>query len=144
MELRESHLRYMLAIDELRSARNTGVATVEIARLLRCSKSSVTGMVSNLMEMGLLIREHYGKIYLTEEGLLLTEQLACCVAAIRERLPALGVKLPEKKERKLAAILTINLPEDCRAALADQYARETRCPAAVHDPARPEKNEKRA
>ena len=55
MELRESHLRYLLVIYELGKVK-PDVGTADIAKALDCSKASVTNMMSNLMELGLLVR----------------------------------------------------------------------------------------
>ena len=56
MEIRTSHLRYLLTIYEL-SQERMDVGTADIAKAIDCSKASVTHMMSNLMEMGLLVRE---------------------------------------------------------------------------------------
>jgi len=72
-ELRETHLRYLLAVYELwKSGPEVGIQAV--AETLSCSKASVTKMMGNLMELGLLVREKYGKIYLTDTGFLLAKE----------------------------------------------------------------------
>ena len=63
-ELREAHLRYLLAIYEL-GRTQPDVGTLDIANALGYTKASVTKMAGTLMDMGLLVREKYGKIYLT-------------------------------------------------------------------------------
>ena len=116
-ELRESHLRYLLAIYELsRSDPDVGIQAV--AGALNCSKASVTKMVGNLMDMGLLVREKYGKIYLTDTGFLLAKDLLRCVEVIRERLPAMGLDLTEDETEDYIRMLVVNLPEHCRNYLA--------------------------
>lgn len=117
MELRESHLRYLLAIYELGQA-SVRVGTADVAKALKCSKASVTSMMSNLMEMGLLVRERYGKIYLTDTGFLLGKDLSHCVTEISKRLPALELGLTEEASRELAHTIVMSLPEDCRRRLA--------------------------
>ena len=117
MELRESHLRYLLVIYELGQV-TMDVGTADIAKVLDCSKASVTNMMSNLMEMGLLVRERYGKIYLTDTGFLLAKNLFRCVKKINERLPALGLDMTEEDSRNLAHTIVLNLPEHCRNELA--------------------------
>ena len=47
-ELRETHLRYLLAVYEL-SKSNPDVGIQAIAKALNCSKASVTKMMANLM-----------------------------------------------------------------------------------------------
>lgn len=117
MELRESHLRYLLVIYELGQV-TMDVGTADIAKALDCSKASVTSMMSNLMEMGLLVRERYGKIYLTDRGFLLAKDLSRCVKEINERLPALGLGITTEEARDLAHTIVLNLPQHCRNELA--------------------------
>ena len=73
-ELREAHLRYLLAIYELGKS-NPDVGTQAVAKALNCSKASVTKMMATLMDMNLLVREKYGKIYLTDTGFLLAKEM---------------------------------------------------------------------
>ena len=117
MELRESHLRYLLVIYELGQV-TMDVGTADIAKALDCSKASVTNMMSNLMEMGLLVRERYGKIYLTDRGFLLAKDLSRCVKEINQRLPALGLDMTAEDSRNLAHTIVLNLPEYYRNELA--------------------------
>ena len=119
MELRESHLRYLLVIYELGQV-TMDVGTADIAKALDCSKASVTNMMSDLMEMGLLVRERYGKIYLTDTGFLLARDLFRCMVEICERRPALGLDMTAEESRSLAYAITLNLPEHHRKQLADK------------------------
>ena len=116
MELRESHLRYLLVIYELGQAA-ADVGTADIAKALNCSKASVTNMMSHLMELGLLVRERYGKIYLTDTGFLLARDLFRCVSEIDRRLPALGLDMTAEESRALAYTIVLNLPEPHRKRL---------------------------
>lgn len=110
-ELREAHLRYLLAIYELGKS-NPDVGTQAVAKALNCSKASVTKMMAILMDMNLLVREKYGKIYLTDTGFLR------CVELIHERLPAMGFDLTEEEARDFVRTMVVNLPEHCRKRLA--------------------------
>ena len=65
-ELREAHL-HLPAIYGLGKS-NPDVGTQAVAKTLNCSKASVTKMAGVLMDMKLLAREKYGKIYLTDTG----------------------------------------------------------------------------
>ena len=116
-ELRESHLRYLLAIYEL-GRLMPDVGTQDIAKNLNCSKASVTKMTGILMEMELLVREKYGKIYLTDTGFLLAKDMLRCVERIRERFPDLGLDLTEEETGDFIRMMVINLPERCRRRLA--------------------------
>ena len=122
MELRESHLRYLLVIYELgQTAMEVG--TADIAKTLVCSKASVTKMMPNLMDMKLLVRERYGKIYLTDTGFLLAKDLSRCVEEISERLPALGLDMTAEENENLAHTIVLNLPEHCRKELAEKVSK---------------------
>ena len=116
-ELRESHLRYLLAIYELGRIK-PDVGTQDIAKTLNCSKASVTKMMGILMDMDLLVRERYGKIYLTDTGFLLAKDLLRCVELIRERLPAMELDLTEDEAEEYIHMMAMNLPEHCRKRLA--------------------------
>ena len=116
-ELRESHLRYLLAIYEL-SRKDPDVGIQAVAGALNCSKASVTKMVTNLMDMKLLVRERYGKIYLTDTSFLLAKDLLRCVELIRERIPTIGLDLTEEETEEYIRMMAINLPEHCRKRLA--------------------------
>ena len=116
-ELREAHLRYLLAIYELGKS-TPDMGTQAIAKALNCSKASVTKMMAILMDMNLLVRERYGKIYLTDTGFLLAKELFRCVEVIRERLPAMGFELTEEEATALAYTMVVNLPEHSRKRLA--------------------------
>ncbi len=55
-ELRETHLRYLLAIYELgKTTPDVGIQAV--AKALNCSKASATKMMVILMDMNLLVRK---------------------------------------------------------------------------------------
>ena len=115
-ELRSSHLRYLLAIYELGKIM-PDVGIQDIAKELNCTKASVTKMMGILMEMELLVREKYGKIYLTDTGFLLAKDMLLCVERIRERLPAIGLDLTEEETEEYIRMMVIDLPEHCRKQL---------------------------
>ena len=116
-ELREAHLRYLLAIYELGKS-TPDVGTQAVAKALNCSKASVTKMMATLMDMNLLVREKYGKIYLTDTGYLLAKDMLRCVEVICNRLPAVGFDLTREETAALARAIVLSLPEHCRERLA--------------------------
>ena len=116
-ELREAHLRYLLAIYELGKS-TPDVGTQAVAKALNCSKASVTKMMATLMDMNLLVREKYGKIYLTDTGYLLAKDMLRCVEVICDRLPAVGFDLTREETAALARAIVLSLPEHCRERLA--------------------------
>ena len=116
-ELREAHLRYLLALYELGKS-TPDVGTQAVAKALNCSKASVTKMMATLMDMNLLVREKYGKIYLTDTGYLLAKDMLRCVEVICDRLPAVGFDLTREETAALACAIVLSLPEHCRERLA--------------------------
>ena len=116
-ELREAHLRYLLAIYELGKS-TPDVGTQAVAKALNCSKASVTKMMATLMDMNLLVRERYGKIYLTDTGFLLAKDMLRCVEVICDRLPAVGFDLTREETAALARAIVLSLPEHCQEWLA--------------------------
>ena len=116
-ELREAHLRYLLAIYELGKS-TPDVGTQAVAKALNCSKASVTKMMATLMDMNLLVRERYGKIYLTDTGFLLAKDMLRCVEVICNRLPAVGFDLTREETAALARAIVLSLPEHCQEWLA--------------------------
>lgn len=116
-EVREAHLRYLLAIYEL-GKHNSEVGIQDVAKDLQCSKAAVTKMAGTLMDMKLLVRERYGKLYLTDTGFLMARDLHRCVEVIRERLPALELELTVEEVQNLVHTIVVNLPEHCRNQLA--------------------------
>ena len=116
-ELREAHLRYLLAIYELGKS-TPDVGTQAVAKALNCSKASVTKMMATLMDMNLLVREKYGKIYLTDTGYLLAKDMLRCVEVICDRLPAVGFDLTTEETAALARAIVLSLPEHCQERLA--------------------------
>ena len=126
MELRRSYLRYLLAIYELtRSQLDIGI--VDIAKAMDCSKASVTNMMSNLMDMNLLVRERYGKVYLTDTGFIIGKDLSRAAAELKTRLPALRLELTDEEASALAHELVLLLPEYSVKALAGKCRKNSRC-----------------
>ena len=65
MELTAAHLRYLLAIYEV-SQTHLDICSRSIAEKLNVTKPSVVRIMNLLMDRGMIVKEHYGKIYLTD------------------------------------------------------------------------------
>ena len=63
MQLTAAHLRYLLAIYEV-SRTHLDISSRSIAEKLGVTKPSVVRIMNLLMERGMIVKEHYGKIYL--------------------------------------------------------------------------------
>lgn len=116
MEVSEAHLRYLLAIYDLMKEKSD-VRVVDMAKRLNVSKPSVTKMLGILMEKGFLVKEPYSKIRLTDAGLLLAQDHARCVYALKGRMGCMGLTLTENETWEAACLLAAALPERVRLEL---------------------------
>ena len=116
MEITQTNLRYLLAVYELMGS-NAGVAAVEVSRRMGVSKPSVTRMLGVLAQRGLLAKEPYGKVRLTERGALLAQEYAACVDMVQHRLPLLELSLSDSETAELACVLAAALPAHVRRVL---------------------------
>ena len=110
MEQRETHLRYLMTIYELgQTAPEVGAAAV--ARALNVSRPSVTRMLGVLMDKGLVVRERYGKIYLTDRGFLLARNFQKKVHTLQRLIPAMNLCLTGEELLETACLLAAALPQ---------------------------------
>ncbi|MGI5955178.1 metal-dependent transcriptional regulator [Dysosmobacter sp.] len=116
MDITQTNLRYLLAVYELMGS-NAGVAAVEVSRRMGVSKPSVTRMLGVLAKRGLLVKEPYGKVRLTERGALLAQEYAACVDMVQRRLPRLEFSLTDSETVELACVLAAALPSHVRSML---------------------------
>lgn len=110
--LTQTHLRYLLAIYDLGRIK-TDVGAVEIAKALNISKASVSRMLGILMDRGLIVRERYGKIYLTDTGFLVARQFKRNVEFLQTVIPKMGLALTELECLEAACLLAAALPGHC-------------------------------
>ena len=69
MTLTDSNLRYLLAIHHL-AQQSTEVSPLALAQAMGVTKPSVTSILTSLMKQGVIVRRRYGKIYITDRGVL--------------------------------------------------------------------------
>ena len=69
MALRDAHLRYLFAISNAAAA-TPDVSSRQIASALGVTKPSVVHILNILMRDGMVVKRHYGQIYLTDRRLL--------------------------------------------------------------------------
>ena len=110
MELTQTHLRYLLAIHDLAQT-TPGVSAGDVSKVLAVSKPSVTRMMGLLMERGLLVRERYGKVFLTDAGVLAARDYQGRMERLRELIPKMGLSLSEEELADTAYLLAAALPE---------------------------------
>ena len=105
MELTSAHLRYLLAIYEV-SQTHLDISSRSIAEKLGVTKPSVVRIMNLLMERGMIVKEHYGKIYMTDRGIWVAKQVDRELKTILTHFP------PSEEERFTAALaMTSALPE---------------------------------
>jgi len=88
-KLTEAHLNYILSIYEI-SKDTADVSSCSIAKELGVSKPSVSAMLSALMARHLLIKERYGKVYLTDDGYAIAMRLERNIKMLEEKIPLMG------------------------------------------------------
>lgn len=93
MELNDTHIRYLLTIYRL-SQNNQAVLSKDIAHCLSVQRPSVAQMLTVLMDKGLVLKERYGKVSLTDRGYFTARQLAGQAEALSEMMQS-RLSLPE-------------------------------------------------
>ncbi len=89
MELTPAHLRYLLAIYEV-SQTHLDISSRSIAEKLGVTKPSVVRVMNLLMERGMIVKEYYGKIYLTDRGIFVAREVEKAAGRGACPLPAGG------------------------------------------------------
>ena len=110
MELTSAHLRYLLAIYEV-SRTHLDISSRSIAEKLGVTKPSVVRIMNLLMERGMIVKEHYGKIYLTDRGIWVAKQVDRELKAILEHFPPVSAPLSGEERFSAALAMTSALPD---------------------------------
>ena len=110
MELTSAHLRYLLAIYEV-SQTHLDIRSRSIAEKLGVTKPSVVRIMNLLMERGMIVKEHYGKIYLTDRGIWVAKQVDRELKAILEHFPPVSAPLSSEERFSAALAMTSALPD---------------------------------
>ena len=84
--LSDTNLRYLFAIYSI-SQTKTVVSSMEVARTLDVTKPSVVRVLESLMRRGLVVKERYGKIYLTDRGAFTVHYYRKILDRILENFP---------------------------------------------------------
>ena len=110
MELTSAHLRYLLAIYEI-SRTHLDISSRSVAEKLKVTKPSVVRILNLLMERGMIVKEHYGKIYLTDRGLWVAKQVSRELDTILEHFPPVEGDLTGEERFNAALAMTSALPD---------------------------------
>lgn len=119
MELTSAHLRYLLAIYEV-SQTHMDISSRSIAEKLGVTKPSVVRIMNLLMEHGMIVKEHYGKIYMTDRGIYVAKQVHKQLEDILLNFPPVCVELTDAERVSAALAMTSALPE---RAFTGEYER---------------------
>ena len=123
MELTSAHLRYLLTIYEA-SLEKPQVSSRTIAERLGVTKPSVVRILNVLMEKKMLVKEHYGKIYLTDRGIFTAKKLKACMERIRENFPLPELELSDEEVYSCSLVLASSLPERLFSGRYEEITRE--------------------
>ena len=110
MELTPAHLRYLLAIYEV-SQTHLDISSRSIAEKLGVTKPSVVRVLNLLMERGMIVKEYYGKIYLTDRGIFVAREVKKQLDEVLAHFPPVEEALTDEERFTAALALTAALPE---------------------------------
>ena len=105
MELTPAHLRYLLAIYEV-SQTHLDICSRSIAEKLNVTKPSVVRIMNLLMDHGMIVKEHYGKIYLTDRGIFVARAVKEQLETVLANFPPVKIDLTEEERCTAALALT--------------------------------------
>ena len=109
MELTPAHLRYLLAIYEV-SQTHLDISSRSIAEKLGVTKPSVVRVLNLLMERGMIVKEYYGKIYLTDRGIFVAREVKKQLDEVLAHFPPVEEALTDEERFTAALALTAALP----------------------------------
>ena len=128
MELTSAHLRYLLAIYEV-SRTHLDISSRSIAEKLGVTKPSVVRIMNLLMERGMIVKEHYGKIYLTDRGIFVAREVQAQLDRILQNFPPVKLELTDEERFNAALAMTSALPERAFTGAYERlFAEETEPP----------------
>ena len=131
MTLTDSNLRYLLAIHHL-AQQSTEVSPLALAQAMGVTKPSVTSILTSLMKQGVIVRRRYGKIYITDRGVLYARYYDELVEKILQHFPLAGEGFTPEECYSAAVAMAVSLPareidEKCES-LYGEDCREGSCP----------------
>ncbi|HIV44215.1 MAG TPA: helix-turn-helix domain-containing protein [Candidatus Faecalibacterium avium] len=110
MELSAAHLRYLLAIYQTAHTQRD-VSSRTIAERLGVTRPSVARALGQLMDRGMIVKAHYGKIYLTDRGIFVARRVQQQLDCVLEHFPPLALELTADEKHRAALALAAALPE---------------------------------
>lgn len=110
MPISDTHLRYLFAICDLAAA-GPRVSSMEVATALGVTKPSVTRALKSLAARDLVVKEYYGKIYLTDRGAFTARYYRELLGIALNGFPDFGFGMTADQKHAAALALVAALPE---------------------------------
>mgnify|MGYP000770682371 CR=1 FL=1 len=102
-----------------------------IAEKLGVTKPSVVRVMNLLMERGMIVKEYYGKIYLTDRGIFVAREVRKQLDEVLAHFPPVEAELTDEERLTAALALTAALPERVFTGRYDQLMDLAEMPPAV-------------
>ena len=91
------------------------------------TKSSVTSILTSLMKQGAIVRRRYGKIYITDRGVLYARYYDDLVEKILQNFPLPDAGFTPEEQRAAAVAMAVALPaREVDEKCANLYAEDGR------------------
>ena len=110
MALSDAHLRYLFAISTAAAA-TPDVSSRQIASALGVTKPSVVHILNILMRDGMVVKRHYGKIYLTDRGAFTVNYYRRLLDVTLAAMPEYPFPVSADERRNAALALIAALPD---------------------------------
>ena len=101
MSLTDTNLRYLFTIYEIAKTK-MDVSSKEVARALAVTKPSVVRVLDALTRRSLVVKERYGKIYLTDRGAFTVRYYNALIETVLQNFPDFGFAITEEQRRAAA------------------------------------------
>ena len=102
-----------------------------IAEKLGVTKPSVVRVLNLLMERGMIVKEYYGKIYLTDRGIFVAREVKKQLDEVLAHFPPVKETLTDEERFTAALALTAALPERVFTGRYDQLMGAEEAPPAA-------------
>ena len=102
-----------------------------IAEKLGVTKPSVVRVLNLLMAQGMIVKEYYGKIYLTDRGIFVAREVKKQLDEVLAHFPPVEEALTDEERFTAALALTAALPERVFTGRYDQLMGEEEAPPAA-------------
>ena len=109
MTLTDTNLRYLLAIYHLAKTMPE-VTPLAVAQAMGVTKPSVTSILSCLMKHDVIVRKRYGKVYLTDRGVLYARYYDDLLQKILQHFPLTGEGFTPEECYSAAVAMAVSLP----------------------------------